>query len=303
MTFSVSRVTVRLTGGPGNQLFQVVAALASVDGDWTRIRVAASPDKDLRFTERLLGRRFRRVSRAQMFLGGFLPQHQLRWFWKQSRVLRKRIRRLLGRILPRSPSGGPRTSRRTTSPTDGVIRRVGPWAFASGYFQDAQWAPEWTQVVADEIRRNEEAALHHYAATVPVINVRGGDYRRNGWVLSDDYYRGVLESGFLDGYAAAAIVGVERRDITRVARLLEQFGITVVLPTEIADPLEAAFRDFFVLASAPRVVMSNSTFCWWATRVGPSRRRVAYPDGWIDHDAEAPLSRALKLPAWEAFAS
>ncbi len=303
MTFSVSRVTVRLTGGPGNQLFQVVAALASVDGDWTRIRVAAAPHKDLRFVEHLLGRRFRRVGRAQMLLGGFLPQHKLRWFWRQVRRLRKRAVSLLRPISSSSRFGGSPTPRGPEGANTGVIRHVGPWAFANGYFQDAEWAPKWTQVVADEIRRNGAAAFRRYETSLPVVNVRGGDYRHNGWVLSDAYYQGVVASGFLDGYPSAAVIGVEQRDLTRVATLLEEFGITVVLPPEVPDPMEAALRDFFTLASAPRLVMSNSTFCWWATLVGPPQRRVAYPDGWIHHDATAPLSRALKLPAWEAFPS
>lgn len=292
---------VRLTGGPGNQLFQLVAALDAVDGEWGRIRVAASRQKDFRLIEGLLGTTFRRVSRAWMFLGGYFPQHRLRRLRKLAKVFRKRIR--TAPFRQRRTSRGQAPPARTLNPTQGSIRRIGPWAFASGYFQDAGWAPAHAQTLADRIMERGHDRIRTYGTELPAVNVRGGDYERNGWVLRDAFYEGVIRSGFLDGYDAVSIVGVAPSDVERVARIFEASGFRVERPTEIPDPLEAALRDFFVMVSAPRIVMSNSTFCWWATRTSPAGRRVAYPSGWIDHDPETPLSRALSMPSWESYTS
>ena len=46
----------------------------------------------------------------------------------------------------------------------------------------------------------------------------------------------------------------------------------------------AAFSDFFTIANAQRVIMSNSTFCWWAVKLAQYSNNtvVAYcPSTWL----------------------
>jgi hypothetical protein len=74
-----------------------------------------------------------------------------------------------------------------------------------------------------------------------------------------------------------------------------------VHPHEEADPVDTVLRDFCLIANARNVVMSNSTFCWWAAALGdalnrPGERIVAYPKGWIDFPDEA--SDGMVRPGW-----
>lgn len=53
------------------------------------------------------------------------------------------------------------------------------------------------------------------------------------------------------------------------------------------------FDDFRTLASAQELVLSNSTFSWWAAFVG-EQRRVIYPEPWMSDGGSADLP----LPDW-----
>ena len=65
----------------------------------------------------------------------------------------------------------------------------------------------------------------------------------------------------------------------------------------------AAVNDFWVLAGAANVVMANSTFCWWATRVGDALRAaldgprtVVCPRSWL-----AGVPHRMIEPDWTAI--
>jgi hypothetical protein len=304
MSGSPRCVTVSISGGVGNQLFQLAAALDIARGDLSRIRVVVAPGADLGLLRRLVGVRLTEASPARMLLGGFVPSTAPRWVKKRLKTIRWRIRSTGSRLgLTTAPVRSPFVSERSGS-AGGSVRRFGPWAFAEGYFQDVKWAEAHSQDLVKLIRRN--ILDDHVEGPPVVVHVRGGDYRNLGWLLKNHYYLRVLDSGFLRRDELVCVLGDDPVEVARVRQLLERAGAQIQELPDVIDPTEAALRDFSTIVLAERVVMSNSTFCWWATSVGDAvrpGRPVAYPSGWIDGSAETRLSRALKRPEWESFPS
>ena len=71
---------------------------------------------------------------------------------------------------------------------------------------------------------------------------------------------------------------------------------------ETSKPVNPAMRDFWIIANAKNLLMSNSTFCWWAAVFGDSllperqTRFVAYPVGWIGQFRDG--EDGLIQPTW-----
>ena len=297
-------VTVSISGGVGNQLFQLAAALEVAGGDLSRIRVAPAPGTDLRLLTHLVGRELTKVSPGRLLLGGFVPPTAPRWVRKRLKATRWWIRSTGSRFgLTAAPTRSSFVSERYGS-AGGSVRRIGPWAVAHGYFQDVRWAQNQSHKLLELISRSVLDDQVDVAGVV--VHVRGSDYRDLGWLLKDHYYQSVLDSGQMPSADPVCVIGDDSAEIARVRRLIKRTGRTIRQLPDIVDPIEAAIRDFSVIAMARRVVMSNSTFCWWATSVGDAirpERQVAYPSGWIDGNANTRLSRALKRPSWKAYPS
>lgn len=295
--------TVALSGGMGNQLFQLAAALEIVRGHFDRVRILASPSPGLQLLETLIGRGLIRASpTAGFFVGSARP----RWMSKALKQARRQTRGAAARLRLLNRSDGPLVPSERYGSASGVVRRFGSRAFASGYFQDVEWAPTQSMALATILMDSVASRSSRSSAPRTVVNVRGGDYRRLGWVLGDSYYRGLLVSEFLTRDECVTVVGDDADAISRVRKLLEESGVETRKLPAVADPVAKALQDFSAIAHATKVIMSNSTFCWWATRAGDSARsgrRVAYPSGWIDGDASTRLSRALCVPGWEPFPS
>ena len=86
------------------------------------------------------------------------------------------------------------------------------------------------------------------------------------------------------------------------ARLIAD-GNEVLDAPRLSD--KPAINDFWLIARANNVVMSNSTFCWWATRVGDRfhssaghHRTVFAPAGWIGG-----AGRVILEPTWRPVES
>lgn len=139
-----------------------------------------------------------------------------------------------------------------------------------------------------------------------VVSIRGGDYAPLGRMLDDDYLEGAIDAGILSGQEMVLIVGADGRANEHARQLLARHGISSSPAPTTSNALEALVMDFWAIATARSVVMSNSTFCWWAARVGETvtpEQTVTYPAGWVTGDPDHLLSRTLLLPGWRPLAS
>lgn len=67
---------------------------------------------------------------------------------------------------------------------------------------------------------------------------------------------------------------------------------------KIFDSKMSVEREFLTLASFSNIVISNSTFAWWAAKAGHEKKTVLYPDPWV---ANSDLSTPLMPKGWNAY--
>lgn len=145
---------------------------------------------------------------------------------------------------------------------------------AGGYFQSA----DLVDAVFDDLRMRLVPALRlkfEQSSSETVLHVRIGDYADlPGFnVLAPDYYaRALVASG---GTTKDEVVIVTDSPQS-VGELFRDFRIV-----EISS--ESPGRDFLRVAQAERKIISNSTFAWWAARlgVGGAAANVVGPRPWL----------------------
>jgi hypothetical protein len=236
-------IDVRLTGGLGNQLFQLAAAV--VLGRrfelpiclWTGAMQSYATSRDLALPLFVDLGRFGVTVRDRPNL-----------------VQRTRVARLLPCIC-RSAAWvsdrnllevARRTSRLSSAQLDGYFIE----SIDQEFFDEAVSLLE-PAVVAP-------AVVEHFSQRVCAIHIRGGDFVRLGWTLDDmlSYYRTSLVR-VLQCEPDLRIVAVTD-DPDHAAQTLRTLGVN-------ADIHSGCIRsDFDLLRTASYAILSNSTFSFWA---------------------------------------
>lgn len=137
---------------------------------------------------------------------------------------------------------------------DPAPRRI----FLAGYFQRYEYYKPYKEAIRNDWLRFER--IEDIDPNAMVVHVRGGDVwqRHTNWergfqtTLPVSYYRNILDR---TQYSRLYIV-TERTDDPIVQRLCDLYRCEIVSK----DPL----HDFRFVASAHRIIMSKSTFAWWA---------------------------------------
>jgi len=156
-----------------------------------------------------------------------------------------------------------------------------PPVLLSGYFQHPDWYRGALAKVVDGIIAGAPADMAKRLGGRAVVCVRGGDYVRLGRGLPLQFYVHAAKALSLDD---AVVVTDDAERGAVVATVLNVAGHRTFLPRQ----RRTAIDDFWTIASAPMVVMANSTFSWWAAQVGDElyrraglTRTVVAPKGWI----------------------
>lgn len=264
-------IVVLRRGGLGNQLFQHAAALGVSMATGGTVVYSRSDDsvrrRDLQL-EDFIGT-IPRASTADLarFLWppDWLPRPLLRGY--------RRIRWLahIGRPIWRPPH----------SYMEQV--ELGVWGHGlllDGYFQTIDWFATALPRVVRQIseRRPPGATLRE---DVLAVNMRAGnDYRRLGWCLPWEYYRAAVER--IDPLRRLVVwpIADERAAVEDLQRRLAADGWRVEQPDALTGC--KGRDDFWNVARARTIVVSRSTFTWWAAAVGdtlwqPGTRAVICP--------------------------
>lgn len=154
-----------------------------------------------------------------------------------------------------------------------------------GLFQHPGYYGAQPESIGDSLRAWTDGAVSEPPPDV-VLHLRRGDYLIRGWELPVDYYVGAVRHlATVDPPPATVrLVGDDRLAAEGLAARLA--AVFPDWPVEV-EPQRSLTGDFAVLAAARHLVMSNSTFAWWAAIVGdtaPDRladRRVVAPAAWI----------------------
>lgn len=297
------RVVYQLRGQLGNQLFEYATAIGAgirsgheprhyynsahgVNTDWLRYLPVDS---------------FPRASDWDSFVaGGWVPRQDARLVAKA--FFRLAYKPLLRRSRHLILSGGVQSPfRRHSAFFEGRYRSV------EGYFQHPDYYREGLGRVLLALRSSLESSGLELPAVdrSAAIHVRGGDYNLIGWALSPSYY--VAAANRLPSRIAAqgfTIIGDDPERALRVSEALAEKGFdSEVLgsgqSTDAAGSTQrAAFEDLALIGSHRHIIMSNSTFCWWATALGDLRfdrgdRLVVTPSPW-----EPTGDARLAEPGW-----
>ena len=114
------------------------------------------------------------------------------------------------------------------------------------------------------------------------IQIRRGDYVTSGFALSKKYYIESLKKIDPDKKYPVMIMSDEIFAVEAIENYCKKNGYKINYNEIQNDP----FVDFKLIARSKNIIMSNSTFCWWATSLGDKifgseNKKVIYPKYWI----------------------
>jgi hypothetical protein len=297
-------VVVSLTGGVGNQLFQYAAGLTlSLDRDVPlHVQAARVPAARELGVGDLVEVPPSTLGPVERFVCGFPGG----LFGRAPSVVRRPVRsgaqRAVGYQEVRQSLMQMADARTTFDPKVQYLH-------LRGLFQHASYYEPVLDAITASMARKLAPTLDVASGDGTVaVHFRRGDYLLHGYDLPLSYQESAL-----------AVVR-ERAEITRVvvmsddpefARLAaEHFGrrgydAHAVLP----DPARGELDDFCMLAGAAHLVLSNSTFVWWAAVLGDRLRSggdtgrvVVCPTPWMPMRAAGTIPSGtldLSRPNWE----
>lgn len=137
---------------------------------------------------------------------------------------------------------------------------------------------DWYLELLQEIKKTNSIAIH----------IRRGDYKNFSTtfgVLEITYFQEAIRNAILESkrdYSKFYVFSDEIADV-KSNGYLKDFGIPVVY---VESPEKAsAEEELLLMASANCIIISNSTYSWWAAQLGNREKRVFYPSKWFkDHE-------------------
>lgn len=288
-------VVVRLLGGAGNELFQYAAALSI--SDVANVRTIANASDHLLSAEVLLPGFIRAGSDLELELLGLRDPAMTSETRLRKRVVMRAVKPMQRFVARRTVNQHGELAAAFAPPSAGLRRP----RMLDGYFQHPGWFTPGDQVVIDALLDNAPAGWAELARTVHynAVCFRRGDYEPLGWMLPTEYYD--MSMPHLSKAVPLVVIGDDTSfNESMVAHHRHRGYLATSLP-QLSD--NAAVNDFWTLAGAANVVMANSTFCWWATRVGDASRAATHqprtvvcPRSWLSG-----ASHEMIQPGWTAM--
>ena len=151
-----------------------------------------------------------------------------------------------------------------------------------GHFQHSSWYGDSFQTVLEKIKTKHQSDLISVAKNVTAIHLRRSDYVRLGWDLPMSYYEKAisLHNNIIEG--PVAIFSDDQIVSELFTNRLSSAGLTIYKDEHGRSP--SALHDFLTISKAQTIIMSNSTFCWWAVKLAQysNSEVVAYcPSTWL----------------------
>lgn len=286
-----NKVIVRLMGGLGNQMFQYAAAM-SIAIEWNaQLEVdlsllnnkVSSRDEILRDFE--LGELFvGPFNRSSMFSSSRLyPATNL----IHHRIYSKVIRSFLPGDLRIQEEHYPIIK---SSPSASVVGLVGRFQ-SQRYFQNAENEVQSAFQFKKRLPASAQSLINLAAMpTTVAIHVRRGDY------VSHPVYSKTL--GFVGNeYLVTAMELAKKRignDVRFVVFSDDQEWCKSFFPSDVQVITESflpnpAHSDFMLLSKFRNIIISNSTFAWWAAKLAePQASLIVAPKRWSASGASDP---------------
>ena len=167
--------------------------------------------------------------------------------------------------------------------------------YLTGYFQHPSWFAESKDLVLKKLDSNLKIVKNESPDNLTSIHLRRSDYVRLGWDLPLSYYEKVIASDAKIKEGPVAIFSDDRLVSTLFEDRLLTAGIDVYKHEKMAS--QSALHDFVTISHSSRIVMSNSTFSWWAASLASycdPLVKIYCPSTWLP----IPGSEILIDPSW-----
>ncbi len=298
-------ISVELAGGLGNQLFTYVAGIYIAHKLGSRVRIflheslAKSPAKGRGIAA------FKGVAEVDPGLNNThaTSPKSARWIglissWLQRIGLSRLASQRITSFYQSSVIG-----------EDSDINSIGNGFFIRGYFQTRKYYQEISDTLlngAFELKEPspwfKQLKRDSIQSSPVVVHVRRGDYlnEQNSFIgaLSPDYFLEAISMLRQDPEMQDREIWIFSNDIPFVKGELEaklDGSVRWIEP----PPQSPEAESLLLLGSGSALVMSNSTFSWWAATLGKPSRVIA-PSKWFKA-AEDPTN--LLMPDWNQLES
>lgn len=282
----MKEVTVTLSGGLGNQMFQLAAGRALALREKANLSADITPL--LRYGQRTYG------------LGDFQLGPHVRL---QAGAGSRRFGRL--RRLARKIFMGEQLFKEASFAYDGRILQVRAPALLDGYFQSERYFSDAaTEVRTDFMPRQEKLGdIEGLAARLlpgqpsVSLHVRRGDYTdpavmKVHGLMGADYYERALQ--LIAEKAGPCVVCVFTDDPAWVRANLS-------LPANarfVSEHTKSAMEDLMLMSRCSHHITANSSFSWWGAWLNPSEHKVVVsPARWFQPDSGID-ARDLRPQGW-----
>jgi len=284
-------IVVPRRGGLGNQLFQLAAALQAqrlTTGKLAFTRTDDSLRKDDIQLEEVVGD-LPQATMSQMASFLWPPPQTPRWVVRLNRRARRRIG--FGLVVWKMENGIMEQIERSF---------IGKNLLFDGLFQSPGfYEPALPDVTGRILQRRPESAVAMPSALAVSFRL-GSDFASRRWRVDLDYYKTAIER--LDPAKCMTLWPIS--DIAGlpgdISDFLRSLGRRIEQPTPMTG--KKGLSDFWNITRAGKVVLSPSTFAWWAAATGdmihPSEvNRIAFPDPWQPVDKTFLCRRKwIKIP-------
>ena len=156
-----------------------------------------------------------------------------------------------------------------------------------GYFQNKSWYENSIHDVISEIlEKSNKSIISKYHENDLTISFRRSDYTKLGWEINFDYYIKSIECLNKKKEKKITIISEDINFIEVFTKLLKREGYKVsnnfYKNSKIKFP-KSVF-DFCNIIKSKYLIMSNSSFCWWAAKIrsqlGYDDKNVICPKNW-----------------------
>ena len=220
----------------------------------------------------------------------------------------RRIKRKIVENFPKSRVLFPEFSRNYISPElgyDSNLLKIKSGVEIHGYFQS------WKYYEGISTSEKKIPALKNpsewYIKTLKemdcidptILHVRVGDYeplRQTFGILGGDYYKSALNEIDKQGTHP---VWVFSDELESASKILVQAGIKelrFISPPMGTSPAES----LMLMSNAKRIIIGNSSFSWWAARLGSRDKVVVYPEPWFK---DSRIPNEMNPPSWQGIKS
>ena len=109
-----------------------------------------------------------------------------------------------------------------------------------------------------------------------IIHIRGGDFLsiKNLNICKIDYYKNSIEYAISRGFKTFKVVSEDQKYGKIIIRELKKYFVDLKISLLKPDTIK---NDFNIIRSSKLAILSNSTFCWWASLLSNSKKEFLVP--------------------------